>query len=216
MTTDNMITSGLNPDIDIASTATISPYVLIGFKGDEKEKKDHHKNLPTLIGENVWIGPYVTIYEGASIQDGVKIDPYCRVGHNTCIGKHTRLLYGARIHDDVSIGNNCVIGGNCSNRVKIGNNVVHFGRITHTFNNPRADWHDAEEPSLSIGDGSIIGAEAILVGDIRIGKSVYIAAGEIVRHSVEDACIVYKGRTYSHSEWKGRLSATSFWSEYKK
>ena len=122
--------------------------------------------------------PYTTLFRsGAILEQDVKIDPYCRIGHNSIIGKGTRVLYGARIHDDVTIGQNCVIGGNCSNRVRIGNDVVHFGRITHKFNDPKADWHETEEPSLTIGDGSVIGAQALLVGDITIGNHVDVAAG---------------------------------------
>lgn len=210
MTNDekHIITVG---QIDIANSATISPYVIIGYGGDPSEKKDQHKSGVTTISSDVWIGSFVTIYKGAHIESGVKIDPYCRIGHNTTIGKGSRVLYGARIHDDVLIGANSIIGGNCSNRVIIGNNVVHFGRIAHKFNVPRADWNDTEEPSLTIGDGSVIGAQALIIGDISIGKSVYIAAGEIVRNSIPDKCIVYKGKIYNHDEWKGSLASTDFW-----
>ena len=209
----NIITMG---QVDIDPSAIISPFVIIGYDGNPSEIKEHHRLGVTVIDSDVWIGPFVTIYKGARIEAGVKIDPYCRVGHKTTIGKGTRILYGARIHDDVVIGSNSTIGGNCSNRVHIGNSVVHFGRISHKFNDPHADWHDTEEPSLRIGDGSVIGAQALLVGDISIGKSVYIAAGEIVRKSIPDCCIVYKGRIYKHDEWKGNLASTKFWGECMK
>ena len=201
----------INGKVQIDPSADISPFVILGFEGDHTEIKERHKAATTIIGGNVWIGPFVTIYSGARIEAKVKIDPYCRIGHNTSVGKKTRILYGARVHDDVVIGKNCVIGGNCSNRVHVGNDVVHFGRITHKFNNPRANWNDIEEPSLKIGNGSVIGAQALLVGDITIGNYVYISAGEVVRTSVPDCCIVYKGKIYTQDEWKGSLASTTFW-----
>ena len=210
MNNNGIIISG---EVDLDPSADISPFVILGFIGDQAEIKDSHKSLTTIIEKNVFIGPYVTIYNGARIAEGTKIDPYCRIGHNTTIGSNTRILYGARVHDDVVIGDNCVIGANCSNRVHIGNNVVHFGRITHKFNNPNADWSETEEPSLTIGNNSVIGAQALLVGDITIGNNVYIAAGETVRASIPDCCIVYKGRTYTKDEWKGSLAKTNFWEQ---
>jgi len=206
----------INGEVQVDPSADISPFVILGFQGDRTEIKERHKSTTTIIGGNVWIGPFVTIYSGARIETGVKIDPYCRIGHNTSVGNKTRILYGARVHDDVVIGENCVIGGNCSNRVQIGNDVVHFGRITHKFNNPKADWNETEEPSLKIGDGSVIGAQALLVGDITIGSNVYIAAGEIVRTSVPDCCIVYKGKVHTQDEWKGSLASTNFWDNCSK
>ena len=208
----NLITMG---QVDIDPSVIISPFVIVGYDGDPTETKEHHKHGVTVIKSNVWIGPFVTIYRGARIEADVKIDPYCRIGHKTTIGKGSRILYGTRIHDDVVIGNNSIISGNCSNRVHIGNNVVHFGRIAHKFNDPHANWANTEEPSLSIGDDSIIGAQALLVGDIRIGKAVYISAGEVVRKSVPDCCIVYEGKTYHHYEWKGSLAITDFWQNCK-
>jgi len=209
-TSINLITEG---QVEIDPSADISPFVLIGFKGNKNEIKECHKSSTTIVGKRVWIGPFVTIFRGAIIEQDVKIDPYCRIGHNSIIGKGTRVLYGARIHDDVTIGQNCVIGGNCSNRVRIGNDVVHFGRITHKFNDPKADWHETEEPSLTIGDGSVIGAQALLVGDITIGNHVYVAAGETIRKSIPDCCIAYNNQIYSQEEWKGSLCNTDFWKD---
>lgn len=203
-------------DAIIDESSLISPFVIIGYEGDPSETKERHKQGVTVIESGVWIGPFVTIYKGAHLEKNVKVDPYCRIGHNTKVGVGSRILYGARIHDDVVIGKNCIISGNCSNRVRIGDNVVHFGRISHKFNNPLASWVDTEEPSLTIGDGSVIGAQALLIGDIRIGKSVYIAAGEVVRESIPDCCIVYRGKIYRHDEWKGSLSTTDFWKGCKK
>lgn len=41
-----------------------------------------------------------------------------------------------------------------------------------------------------IGDNCLIGAGAILIGDIRIGNNVFIGAGAVVNSNVPDNCTV--------------------------
>lgn len=41
-----------------------------------------------------------------------------------------------------------------------------------------------------IGDNCLIGAGAILIGDIKIGNNVYIGAGAVVNSNVPDNCTV--------------------------
>lgn len=89
---DNIIIQG---QVDIDQSAIISPFTIIGYGGDPSEIKERHKDNITTINSGVWIGPFVTIYQGAMIGADVKIDPYSRIGHNTKIGNGARILYGA-------------------------------------------------------------------------------------------------------------------------
>ncbi len=41
-----------------------------------------------------------------------------------------------------------------------------------------------------IGDGCLIGAGAVLVGDIRVGNCVKIGAGAVVSTDIPDGCTV--------------------------
>jgi UDP-3-O-[3-hydroxymyristoyl] glucosamine N-acyltransferase len=164
----------------------------------------------TVIGPECLVGCFCVIESGAYLGARVKVDHYVRVGPGTTIGNDTLLLYGTRIHCDVRIGARCRISGNCPDRTIIEDDVTHFGRLHHDYSAPQEEWDQNEEPSAHIGRRSVIGAGAILVGGIRIGQDCYIAAGEIVRNSVPDRCVVYKGKVISGADWRGRLASTGF------
>lgn len=136
------------------------------------------------VGDGVRIGAFCTVTMGATIGDGVKMDPYCRVGASE-VGEGTQLLYGARVHDDAKIGSRCIIGGNVPDRTVIGNDVRHFGRLTHI---PRrgGSWDEDEDLAPIIGDRVLIGAGALVVGGVRIGDGASIEAG---------ACVIGDGIT---------------------
>ena len=186
---------------NISKTAKIFPYCIIGLPPHPEDMQYLKEPLITKIGNNVYLSPFCVIYKGAILKDDVYLDPYVRVGSSSTIGEKTRLLYGARIHDNVSIGSNCQIGGNCSDDVIIGNNVTHFGRITHKYNNPKADWATTVEKSPVIENNAIIGANS------------YIGAGEIIRNTIPANHIFYKNKLYSSSEWKGSLSKNKFFKD---
>lgn len=134
------------------------------------------------VGDGVRIGAFCTVTMGASLGSGVKLDHYCRVGASE-VGDGTQLLYGARVHDGAKIGGKCIIGGNVPDRTIIGNDVMHFGRLAHipnTVKNWAEDWDEAEDPSPRICDGAMIGAGALVVGDVYVGEGASIGAGALV------------------------------------
>ena len=180
---------------------TIGHCTCLGFPEDGEDD--------CLIGDNVKIGCFCVISIGSTMGNNVQIDHYCRVGRGSKIGEGTKLLYGARIHEDVVIGKNCIIGGNCPNGVVIEDKVTHMGRIVHNYSNPNLDWDLTEEPSPRICSGAVIGANALIIGGITIGSGSYIVAGEIVRHDVPPNVVLSKGKSYSQSEWKGKIQLRS-------
>lgn len=195
----------------IDPSASIGPYAVIGYPGSEEELKSHHRDMSTLVSANVTIDPFVILYQGARLQPFVHVDAYSRVGRNTDIGTRTSIVYGSRIHDDVVIGEDCVIAGNVSNRVRLGDRVMHHGRLAHRYNRPHEGWHEVDEPSMTIGDDVVIGAGSVLIGNIRVGDHVYIAAGEIVRHDIPQYSMVYGDQIIAAADWKGSLGESGFW-----
>lgn len=156
------------------------------------------------IGNNVKIGCFCVVEMGAQLGNYVEMDHYCRVGTKSKVGDNTKLLYGARIHDYVIIGSKCRISGNCPDRVIIEDNVSHFGRIIHEYRDPKVDWDSTNELSPHICEGAVIGANAILIGGIKIGKNCEIRPGEIVKHDIPPDTVFTHGQIFSKSEWKSR------------
>jgi UDP-3-O-[3-hydroxymyristoyl] glucosamine N-acyltransferase len=165
---------------------------------------------PTTIGDEVQIGCHCVLEEGARLGDRVSLDHYVRVGANTSVGPDSYLLYGTRIHRHVTIGSRCRISGNCPDGTVIGDDVTHFGRIHHRYNDPWAGWEENEEAAPRIGRESVIAAGAIIIGDIEIGERCFIAAGEIVRRSVPSWSVFYRGLVIPADSWTGSLRNTFF------
>lgn len=202
------------PGVSIDQTCIVGHGSVLGYPGSFVNEVA--KTPATVVSPNCHIGCYCVIEAGTRLEERVCVDHYVRVGPSARIGAGTRLLYGTRIHEDVQIGQNCRISGNCPDRTIIGDMVTHFGRMHHSYNMPFSDWDETVEDSPRIGNRSVIGANAILVGGISVGDNCYIAAGEIVRRDVPSRSIVYHGKIIPGSQWRGRLSQYGFFDEGSK
>jgi acetyltransferase-like isoleucine patch superfamily enzyme len=118
------------------------------------------------------------------------------------IGKHTTIEDFSTVNNglgDVIIGNNCRIG--LSNviigPVTIGNNVILAQNIVvsgmnHGYQDVKVPIRDQKctvMPVL-INDECWIGANAVIVAGVTIGKHSVVAAGSVVTHHVPPFCIV--------------------------
>lgn len=61
------------------------------------------------IGENVYIGPFCYIGEGAVIGKGVSIYPNSYIGDGSKIGNNTVVYAGVRVYSDCQIGSDCTL-----------------------------------------------------------------------------------------------------------
>jgi UDP-2-acetamido-3-amino-2,3-dideoxy-glucuronate N-acetyltransferase len=127
------------------------------------------------------------------------------------IGIDTKIWQYAVVLSDAIIGNNCNI--NChtfiENKVIIGNNVTIKSGVylwdgitieddvfvgpNVTFTNdkfPRSKQYPEEFERIQIDKGASIGAGAIILGGVHIGKYAMIAAGSIVTKNVPEHALV--------------------------
>ena len=135
------------------------------------------------VAPDASIGLGTQIWHHAQVREGV------RIGANCIIGK------GAYIDAAVTIGDNCKIqnyalvygGATLGNGVFIGPSAIltndRYPRaITPDGALKRAgDW---EHGTIEIEDGASIGAGAVIVTGIRIGRFAMIGAGSVVTHDV--------------------------------
>lgn len=160
----------VNPKVSFGKNVSVGHCSCIGYP----EKKE----TTCKIMDGVKIGAYCVVSMGSVLGKNVKLEHYCRVDSQAKIGHDTHLLYGARVHWKVRIGSNCQIGGNCPDRTIIGNNVKHFGRIVHI---PRGGpWDTTEDPSPIISDNVLIGANALVIGGVKLRKDVSIGANALI------------------------------------
>lgn len=167
------------------------------------DKNEHPRDL--YIGKNPTIGKFCFIEGGVSIGDDFVLDDYCAVYSGARIGNNVKLLYGKKIYGNAIVGNDCIIGGNVPERCVLGDRVTFMGEVAHSHYNPTLDWDTTDEPSPTIGEGSIIGVNAIIVGGISIGKNCYVSAGEIIRTDLEDNMVFIKGNVVPISQFRGLI-----------
>jgi acetyltransferase-like isoleucine patch superfamily enzyme len=149
----------------------------------------------------------------------VKIHPSAEVSDDSKIGDNTLIWHQSQIREKTLIGVNCVlgkdvyvdIGVNIGDNVKIqnGSSIYHGttiesgvfigpGVIFTNDKKPRAinpdgslkgndDWQVGE---TSVLYGASIGAGAIILPGITIGRFALVGAGAVVTHNVPDHAVV--------------------------
>lgn len=153
---------------------------------------------PFRTGRRSIPGPYhgevISIHPSAEVEEGAEVGPGSRIWHLA----HVRQ--GARIGRDCVIGRNVYVdaGVTVGDRCKIQNNVsVYHGvsledevfvgpsAVFTNDHNPRAvgDWEIA--PTL-VREGASIGAGAVLVCGVTIGRGALVGAGAVVTRDVPD------------------------------
>jgi len=143
----------------------------------------------SVIGEKCHLRPGTVIYERVKLGNNVE------TGHNVMIRENTE------IGNNVVVGTLTVIEGH----VKIGSNVriesgvfIPIGSIigNNVFLGPYVViTNDKYPPSrrlagVEVGDGAVIGANAVLIAGIKIGEEAVIAAGSVVTKDVPPRTVV--------------------------
>ena len=162
----------------------------------------------------------------------VKILPSADVDPSATLGDGSSIWHLAQIRDQVTMGSNCIIGrgayigsgvtlgDNCKVQnyalvyepAKLGNGVF-IGPAAVLTNDqfPRAvnsdltlksgsDW---EAVGVTILDGASVGARAVCVAPVTIGKWALVAAGAVVTKDVPNFALV-AGTPARRIRWVGR------------
>ncbi len=118
------------------------------------------------MGENIYIGDFVSIASGVVLGNNVQIYPNCYIGENVTIGDNTTLFSGVKIHHDCIIGNNC----NFYAGAIIGSDGFGFA--------PQSDHQYMKIPQL---------------GNVIIEDNVDIGANSCIDRSTMGSTIIRKG-----------------------
>jgi UDP-2-acetamido-3-amino-2,3-dideoxy-glucuronate N-acetyltransferase len=147
------------------------------------------------IAQSALVSAAATISDGVTIWDFSQIRENSHIGANSIIGSYVYL------DTNVQIGKNCKVQSraliyepaNIGEGVFIGPGVIltndHFPRAVRTDMTlkGKGDW---EISAVQIEEGASIGAGAICVAPVRIGKWAVIGAGSVVLKNVKDFAIV--------------------------
>ncbi len=192
----------IHPNVVIGSGTIIGDGVEIfpgAFIGKEPKGAGVLARRPVFdfqifIGANTSIGPNAIIYydvkigENTLIGDGVSIREKSRIGSRNIIGRYVAINYAVTTGDRVRIMDHSWLAGN----MNIGNDVAISGGVLTTNDNDigRGTYREELMQGPTIEDGSRIGAGAILLPNVIIGKNSIIGAGSVVTKNVGSYTVV--------------------------
>jgi len=185
----------LYDNIEIGNNIAIEDNVILGYNHLthlRPEFKD--KPLTLKIGEGALIRPNSIIYAGCSIgsqsmiNQSVVLREFTEIGHHSSIGNlcmcegYTKIGEYTTVHSQTHLTAKMVI----EDYVFIGPNVTTANgyRVSYFREIPK------EEKGPHIKWGAIIGAHAMILPGITIGKESIVASGSVVTKDVPDLKVV--------------------------
>jgi acetyltransferase-like isoleucine patch superfamily enzyme len=129
------------------------------------------------VGEDTMIGMGVTLCAGMVPGQDLGAHPVVRIGDRCVIGRGSHIVG----HRSVEIGDDVFTGP-----------YIYITDQNHGYADPDVpigrQWPSND--TVSIGQGTWLGAGAIVLPGARIGRNVVVAAGSVVRGEVPDRCVV--------------------------
>ena len=138
-------------------------------------------------GSNIFLGKNVKVYKGKNIKFGsnVTIRSYCALfasnpiifGNNVDLGERSRIAGRVVVGDSVLFGPNVFV---C--RYDHQYRDINIPIINQDEYEPSRNGHE----ELSIGAGSWIGTNCVIIGDVHIGEHCVIGANSVVVKDIPD------------------------------
>ena len=156
-------THQIAPTAQIASTADIDPLA--------------------VIGADVTIWHLAQVREGAQLGSGSSLGRGAYVGPGVILGENCKVQNYALLYEPAVLGDGVFVGP-----AAVFTNDV-FPRAINADGSRKsaADW---DAVGVIVGTGASIGARAVCVAPVRIGRWSLVAAGAVVTRDVPDHAIV--------------------------
>lgn len=127
------------------------------------------------IGAGTRIWQYVVVLPKAKIGKEVNICSHCFIENDVVVGNRVTIKSGVSLWDGLRIADDVFIGPNVS-----------FTNDRH----PRSKVHPGQFLETYIEQGASIGAGAVILPGLRIGRGAMVAAGAVVTRSVPAHALV--------------------------
>jgi len=129
----------------------------------------------TTVGDGTRIWAFAHVLPGAQIGQDCNICDHVFVENDVVIGNRVTVKCGVQLWDGLRVGDDVFIGPNA------------------TFANdkfPRSKQYPEHFATTSIADGASIGAGAVILPGVRIGRNAMVGAGAVVTKDVPANAIV--------------------------
>lgn len=155
-----------------------------------------------IVGTDVEIGDGTSVWHLVQIREGACLGRDCIIGRGAYIGSGVvlgdscKVQNYALIYEPARIGNGAFVGP----AAVLTNDQ--YPRAVNGDMSPKsaADW---EPVGVTVGDGASIGARAVCVAPVTIGRWALIAAGAVVVKDVPDFALV-AGSPARRLRWVGK------------
>ena len=127
------------------------------------------------IGLDTRIWQFVVVLPGAKIGQECNICSHCLIESDVVIGDRVTVKSGVQLWDGLRVGNDVFIGPNAS-----------FANDRF----PRSQQKPEKFLVTTLHDGASIGAGAVILPGLEIGRSAMVAAGAVVTRSVPPNAVV--------------------------
>ncbi|GAA2294680.1 acyltransferase [Glycomyces scopariae] len=164
--------------------------------------------MPYRVQETAQVHESAEVGDDSSVWELAQIREHARLGRNCVVGRGAYIGTGVRIGDNVKIQNYALVyePATLADGVFVGPAAV----FTNDHN-PRAvaadgtvkRAHDWEAVGVDVAEGASIGARAVCVAPVRIGRWAMVAAGAVVTKDVPDYALVM-GVPAKRAGWIGR------------
>lgn len=127
------------------------------------------------IGKGTYIWQYAIVLSGAVIGENCNINCHTFIENDVKIADNVTVKSGVYLWDGIEIGNDVFIGPNV------------------TFTNderPRSKQYPSEFKKIKIEQKASIGAGAVILGGVTIGKFAMVGAGALVTKNVASRSLV--------------------------
>ncbi len=128
------------------------------------------------IGDGTRIWAFVNILAGATIGSDCNICDRCFIENDVVLGDRVTVKCGVSLYDALTLEDDVFVGPDV------------------TFANdprPRSGAHLSEHPRTRVRRGASLGAGAILLPGVTVGRHAMVGAGALVTREVPDFALVY-------------------------
>lgn len=177
------VTAVIGPGTELAD-AEVGPFAIVGVDGPD---------APLVVGAAAVIRSHAVIYRGTTIGQrfhaghGALVRNGCVIGDDVSIGSHAVVEFDVTIEDGVRLHSRAFVPEHSILRrgAWIGPGVI----VTNS-RHPLSASAKADLQGVTVGEGAMIGAGAVLLPGITIGAGATVGAGAVVVVDVDPGSTV--------------------------